>query len=157
VVFWCTSFANSPKAEPAEEKRLVSRSVFGATFATGIAYNEALKQWEGGTFKPEGNFVMKLGFLQATKVGTYDRDEYDVTITQEGDAITTSCLGLDAKLPSIDRFAFMRCSRLNGIYEYKFNFDNHRFIQIYTSGYTNGADNNNDTPAISGGLCTKIQ
>jgi hypothetical protein len=35
VVFWCTSFANSPKAESAEEKRLFSRSVFGTTSATG--------------------------------------------------------------------------------------------------------------------------
>jgi len=33
VAFWCASFANFPKAE-AEEKRLFSRSVFGATFAT---------------------------------------------------------------------------------------------------------------------------
>jgi hypothetical protein len=35
VAFWRTSFANSPKAESAEEKRLFSRSVFGATSATG--------------------------------------------------------------------------------------------------------------------------
>jgi hypothetical protein len=31
----CTSFANSPKVESAGEKRLFSRSVFGATPATG--------------------------------------------------------------------------------------------------------------------------
>src|SRR5262249_56064 len=35
VVFWCASFANSPKVESAGEKRLFSRSVFGATPATG--------------------------------------------------------------------------------------------------------------------------
>jgi hypothetical protein len=38
VVFWCISFANSPKAESAEEKRLFSRSVFGATSATGAGH-----------------------------------------------------------------------------------------------------------------------
>jgi hypothetical protein len=131
-------------------------------FAGGIAYNNALKQWEGSTFKPIGNFLLKLSYRETTKYSSPSvvfeyRDEYDVTITDEGDTITTSCLGLDGKQPSIDQFAFMRCSRANGAYEYKFNFDNNRFIQIYTAGYTNGADNNNDTPLVSGGLCTKVQ
>jgi len=130
-------------------------------FAGGIAYNNDLKQWEGSTFKPTRNFVMKLSFRETTKYSSPTvvfeyRDEYDVAITEEGDTITTSCLGLDAKPPSIDQFAFMSCSRANGVYEYKFNFDNNRFIQVYTAGYTNGADNNNDTPAILGGICTKI-
>jgi hypothetical protein len=44
-----------------------------------------------------------------------------------------------------------------GLIEYKFNFVNHRFIQIYKGGYINGANGNNDTPKISGGVCTLAQ
>jgi len=130
-------------------------------FAGGIAYNDALKRWEGSTFKPGRNFVMKLSFRETTKYSSPStlfeyRDEYDVTITEEGDTITSSCLGLDGKPPFINRFAILRCNTADGIEEYKINFDNNRFIRIYTAGYTDGAENNNDNPAIAGGLCTKI-
>jgi hypothetical protein len=125
-------------------------------FAGGLAYNNTLKQWEGTIFNPSENFVVKLSFRQATKspLGR-DRDEYDVTITNEGSSYAGRCEGPDHKPPFTDEFPFMKCSR-SIITEYAFNFDNHRFISVYVGGYITGADNNNDTPAISGGLCTKI-
>ena len=132
-------------------------------FMGGVAYNDELKRWEGTSFDPSyhGIFVIKLDFRETTKYSSPStlfeyRDEYDVTITEEGDTITSSCLGLDGKPPFINRFAILRCNTADGIEEYKINFDNNRFIRIYTAGYTDGAENNNDNPAIVGGLCTKI-
>ena len=124
-------------------------------FAGGLEYNNALKQWQGAVLKLSRNFVMKLTFHQTLKVQTHDRDEYDkgqtesrdeydVTITEEGDG-PVSCLENGEKLPSINKYAFLECSRM-GLIEYKFNFINHRFIEIYKGGYINGADDNNDTP-----------
>jgi len=84
-----------------------------------------------------------------------DRDEYDVTITEEGDA-SVSCLESREKLPSINKYGFLECSRM-GLIEYKFNFINHRFIEIYKGGYINGANDDNDSPKLSGGLCTLAQ
>jgi hypothetical protein len=127
----------------------------------GLEYNKALKEWEGGTAKPSRNFVMKLTFRQTVKgqnrdeydkIQTEDRDEFDVTITEEGDA-SVGCLESMEKFPSINKYAFLECSRM-GLIEYKFNFLNHRFIVIYKGGYINGANDNNDTPEISGGVCT---
>jgi hypothetical protein len=126
-------------------------------FAGGIAYNDALKEWEGSTFKPSGNFVVKLSFHQPTNVPVGSRDEYDVTITEEGSQDTTDCIGLNGKRPALTLSGWLSCDSLYGINEYKFNFNNQRFIKIYTSGYISGRDNNDDTPAVSGGLCTKIQ
>jgi hypothetical protein len=125
-------------------------------FAGGLAYDDALKEWHGTVFKPDSNFVMKLSFRETAKVFGVDFDTYDVFITDEGTSRTNYCVD-DTEPPSIDETGAFSCSTLNGLYVYKFNFGNHRFIRIYTSGYTNGADNNNDTPAIAGGLCTKIQ
>jgi hypothetical protein len=122
-------------------------------FAGGIAYNG--KEWQGAVFKPSGNFVMKLSFRETIK--DLDRDAYDVAITDEGTSEPEYCLvnAAPPRPPSIDKTGVLSCA-IHGIQEYKFNFGNHRFIEVYTAGYTNGADNNKDTPSISGGLCTKI-
>lgn len=131
-------------------------------FAGGISYNNSLQQWHGDTFQPEGNFVMKLGFRETRKVFGSDSDVYDVAITKEGASGPSYCV-IDTEPPAtpeppaIDELGGLSCTVLRGTYEYKFNFNNHRFIKIYTYGYTDGVDNNDNTPAISGGLCTKIQ
>jgi hypothetical protein len=133
-------------------------------FAGGLEYDKSLKEWQGAILKPSRNFVMKLTFRQTVKVQdreeydkgpTDDRDEYDVTITEEGDA-SVSCLESRERLPSINKYAFLECSRM-GLIEYKFNFINHRFIEIYKGGYINGANDNNDSPKLSGGVCTLAQ
>jgi hypothetical protein len=135
-------------------------------FAGGLEYNNALKEWQGAILKPSRNFVMTLTFRETVKGQTRDRDEYDkgqtddrdeydVSITEEGDA-SVSCLESRDKFPSINKYAFLECSRM-GLIEYKFNFVNHRFIEIYKGGYINGADDTNDSPKVSGGLCSLAQ
>ncbi len=135
-----------------------------AKFAGGLGYNKALKEWEGAVVKPSRNFVMKLTFRQTVKGQSHeeydkgqteDRDEYDVTITEEGD-MSVGCLESRGKFPSINKYGFLECSRM-GLIEYKFNFINHRFIEIYKGGYINGANDINDTPRVSGGVCTLAQ
>jgi hypothetical protein len=125
-------------------------------FVGGLTYTNALKEWQGAFFKPSGNFVVKLSFLERTKASiagvTFDLDEYDVTVTDERNS-TDSCLH-DKKPPTNEEKFGISCDTV--INEYKFNFDNHRFIKIYTEGYVNGVDSDDDTPSISGGLCTKI-
>jgi hypothetical protein len=133
-------------------------------FAGGLEYNNTLKEWQGAILKPSRNFMMKLTFRQPTKSRDRDEfdkgqiddnDEYDVTITEEGDA-SVSCLESREKLPSINKYAFLECSRI-GLIDYKFNFVNHRFIEIYKGGYIDGANDSNDTPKVSGGICTLAQ
>ena len=101
---------------------------------------------------------MKLSFRQTKEVpaGAPFYDDYDVTITEEGSPDTTICIRPDGGPPSIMSSGLLFCNALSGTYEYKLNFNNQRFIRIYTAGYVSGRDNNDDTPAISGGLCIKI-
>jgi hypothetical protein len=40
--------------------------------------------------------------------------------------------------------------------DYVFNLKQGRFLAVYAVGYVNGFDNNDNTPAIDGGRCTKI-
>jgi len=132
-------------------------------FSGGVQYNKTLQQWEGTSFVPGKGFVVKLSFRETVKntLGT-DEDAYDVTITEEGTSPTrfNGCVVL-ARLPSepqpplIDEFSDLSCTDEAGLTVYKFNFRTRRFLKIYTAGYLFG-DNNDDTPAISGGLCTKI-
>jgi hypothetical protein len=130
----------------------------------GLEYNNTLKDWPGAILKPNRNFMMKLTFRQPIKSRDRDEfdkgqiddnDEYDVTITEEGDAPVSRLESRD-KLPSINKYAFLECSRI-GLIDYKFNFVNRRFIEIYKGGYINGANDNNDTPKVSGGVCTLAQ
>ena len=47
----------------------------------------------------------------------------------------------------------MRFRCLGVRHDYRFNLENNRFLLF---GYFDGADNNENTPAVTGGTCTKI-
>jgi hypothetical protein len=140
-------------------------------FVGGIAYNKARKEWQAATFKPSRNFVIKLSFRETTKLQiaglTQEYDEYDVAVTADGKSSATPCLGFDGKPPSLtndppfympDQTKVLTCGLQSGtLSQYEFNVVNHRFLEIYTAGYVDGGDDNSDTPAISGGLCSKVQ
>jgi hypothetical protein len=127
-------------------------------FSAGLVYNDATKEWQGAVFRNRRNFVMKLSFLETVKstLGSLnnDKDKYDVHITDEGSSLAIPCSPENAEWPGIDVNSQMWCNA--GLNEYQFNFNNHRFISVYAVGYFNGADDNKNTPSISGGLCTKL-
>jgi hypothetical protein len=123
-------------------------------FSGGVRYDSALNQWQGAIFKPGENFVVKLSQTKSSpEVDPKYQDRYYlVTITVEGRS-SNGCR-LDGRPPFVDDDGVLRCEVLAGLHIYTFNFDNHRFITIYTAGYVDGS--NNDTPHVAGGLCTKI-
>jgi hypothetical protein len=128
-------------------------------FAGGLWYNERTKKWEGATFKPDAKFVMRMKHLRSeTRKDSRGKDEpaqvFDVTITPEGGRVAETCLQPDGSVVfSSDRMTF-RCLGVRD--EYKFNLENNRFLSFYLFGYFDGADNNKDTPVVTGGVCTKI-
>ncbi len=161
---WCLWLVLAMPSMASSEQRRDGTYNCTAKFAGGLEYNKALNEWEGAVIKPSRNFVMKLTFRQTAKGQnrdeyvkgqTEDRDEYDVTITEEGDT-SVGCLESREKFPSVNKYGFLECSRM-GVIEYKFNFLNHRFIEIYKGGYINGANDINDTPKVSGGVCILAQ
>jgi hypothetical protein len=124
-------------------------------FSGGLKYDNTLKEWHGTIFKVGDNFVVKLS---QTKPPPEEQDPnaqdryYSVTITVEGHS-SNVCLA-NYKPPFVGDDRVLRCEVSAGLHIYAFNFDNHRFIEIYTAGYVDGS--NNDSPNVTGGLCTKI-
>jgi hypothetical protein len=106
-------------------------------------------------FKVNENFVVKLSL---TKPPPEEQDDpnsrdryYRVTITVEGRS-SNGCR-LDGKPPFVDDDAVLGCDVVGeGKVQYIFNFDNHRFIEIFGSNN----DTPHNTPHVARGLCTKI-
>jgi hypothetical protein len=130
-------------------------------FAGGLAFNESLKKWDSAKFLPHRKFVLKLQFISKgiqKDAGGKDQPvaDFKVALTEAGTNDGSYCFPQDYKgLPSmIGTFDYLNC--FNFPSEYQFNLKTNRFLSYYKFGYLEGKDNNDDTPAVSGGTCTKI-
>jgi hypothetical protein len=145
LLCWIVLLAATPATALCFERK---NSVYFCTaqFEGGVAYDDTTKQWHGTIFQPTGNFVVRVTYLQL--------DEYEVSITDQGESKSYGCTGHNATNPKIGEYDFLDCYRLGS--EYQFNFKTNRFLKAYLLGYLDGRDNNENTPSISGGVCTKI-
>jgi hypothetical protein len=133
-----------------------------AEMAGGLSYSTTEKRWRGATFKANEKFVLKLK-LNRTRVQKdfLGKDEtvgdYSVTVTESGKNVSQPCYGKRAPHPkevTLDEYMIVNCS--HNLTDYRFNLKTNRFMGVYFIGYVDGADNNENTPAITGGTCTRI-
>ena len=117
----------------------------------GIFYNDRTKKWEGTSFRPLSKFILTLKYVRTTTQG----DEYAVTVTPDGRNDALPCISNSAQLAQIDQLGFLICR--TEFYNYKFNLKAGRFVEAYLMGYANGHNTNDDTPVVSGGVCTKTE
>ena len=117
----------------------------------GIFYNDQTKKWEGTSFRPLSKFTLRIKYVRTTTQG----DEYAVTVTPYGRDVALPCTSHRTQLAQIDKFNYLGCR--TEFYDYKFNLKASRFVEAYLIGYINGHDTNDDTPVVSGGVCTKIE
>jgi hypothetical protein len=117
----------------------------------GIFYNDQTKRWEGTSFRPLSKFTLKIKYVRTTT----EREEYTVTVTPNGGNDAFLCNPYGTQLAQIDEFGFLVCR--TDFYNYKFNLKAGRFVEAYLIGYISGHDSNADTPAVSGGVCTKSE
>lgn len=126
----------------------------------GLSYDETQKKWVGGRFRSNEAFILRMVFKRTSSEKMPGGKEelvnfYDATVTEKGTSNTKDCISAnyarEVRLLSDNWFS---CQV--PLMEYEFNIPKGRFLQIYRIGFVNGQDNNNDTPAISGGTCTKI-
>lgn len=128
-------------------------------FIGGLTFDSTSRQWRGAVFTNLRNFVLRLKSAGQTGDGKYVLDTFNVTATREGAKVSADCLDLSKDVSAMDRIVvgknnILRC--FAGATEYQFNRANNRFLATYAYGYVNGADNDDDTPYVSGGRCTKI-
>lgn len=117
----------------------------------GIFYNDQTKKWEGTGFRPLSKFILKIKYARTIA----EVDEYAVTITPGGRNDPLLCQSYRTQLVQIDELGLLACR--TDFYNYKFNLKAGRFVEAYLIGYINGQDINDDTPLVSGGVCTKIE
>jgi hypothetical protein len=122
--------------------------------AGGLWYNERTKKWEGASFRAERKFVLKMNFLRV--IDQYESD-YKITLTQQGESTSLPCKrNYSVETVSVaDQYRSFSCTTI--AYDYVFNLQTNRFLEIYVHGYVGGTDNNDNTPAVQGGTCTKIE
>ncbi|EKS39846.1 hypothetical protein HMPREF9695_01807 [Afipia broomeae ATCC 49717] len=132
-------------------------------FSGGISYDSFSKQWGSAKFRPSEKFVLKLRFLQEREEPPYvpslpptKYKDFQISLTEAGKNTSRPCHNTsNAKLPvSIDEYENAFCtSSLSG---YRFNLKANRFLTWYAIGYVDGSDDNENTPSMGGGTCTKI-
>jgi len=133
-----------------------------AEFAGGIRYNEQTKRWEGPTLKPEAKFVMRMQHVRSIKRKNFrGKDEpaqvFDVTITKADSNTPLPCYSWQVPSRSVVLGGVdMSFGCFGALHEHQFDLKTNRFLISSTAGYIFNTDNNNDTPIVIGGTCTKI-
>jgi hypothetical protein len=126
----------------------------------GLSYDERTKKWIGSSLRADKKFVLRLKFLNnRVEKSIFNQDEtvydYNVTITEAGSNFVGPCLGSGQKHVTVRPLGWLLCHGAD-LHEYRFDLDTNRFLSAYLHGFINGKASNDDTPAVMGGTCTKI-
>lgn len=126
----------------------------------GLSLDKPSQKWQSTHFRPTEKFILKFKHIRSTKERMFPTSEPDVvnyfniTITKSGSNTEAKCFNQNYNEPVRvwgDGYVFCSAS----LTDYKFNPGNNRFLSAYLIGYIDG-DQMTDTPAVSGGTCTKI-
>ena len=103
--------------------------------AGGVSFERTQKKWQGTTFKNNNDKVLIIKKNNRWIMKKFD-STYETDCTQPNE------------------YGIMSCNKILG--EFNFNTKNRRYISTYIAGYIDGVDNNDNTPFIEIGICTKI-
>jgi len=124
----------------------------------GLKFNKITKTWESVRFKATDNFILNMRFVSTKPmqdVPNMTLDVYKVSLRSEGSQTELNCFaggsGVDVEVTTRGVFS---CEQL--FFTYKFDMTAARYLQAYFAGYIDGDNDNNDTPFMAGGVCTKI-
>lgn len=130
--------------------------------AGGVSFNEHTKRWESTKFRLNRGLVLKMKYLRTfSEKNVFGRtetfNEFRVRTTEVGGKDESRCYHVSKHTDQvfIGETDFLTCNG-SDLTEYRFDFKTNRFLRAYLEGYVGGADNDNDTPSITVGTCTKI-
>ncbi len=103
--------------------------------AGGVSYEKNINKWKGTVFRTKNDKI-----LITNKNNKWIMKQFDSTI--ENDCNAPNEIGV------------MRCNNLFGTFI--FNTKTRRYLSTYIAGYIDGVDNNDNTPSIEIGICTKL-
>lgn len=135
-------------------------------FAGGLGFDPVRKRWRGSalvTSEKDNKFFIGVKLLRNRSEplpyigGEVRFVDYLVTITAWGANNAIGCYGPEAnenRTVSLKE-GDMEIKCRSELTEYVFNLKTNRFLAAYFGGYTDGNDNQDNTPGMSGGTCTK--
>ncbi len=162
-----TAFFLIPNSALSQNMNDFSGSYFCTTDAVGgVSYNDSAGKWEGAIFRGESRYILNVKFFgEVENIYRTDIRAYFVTFSKHGDkatgALETSCdtkndnlREINSSLSYISNNGSFSCRVIGG--DLDVNLSNGRFLQSYVWGYVDGEDNNDNTPNIEIGKCSRI-
>lgn len=129
-------------------------------FAGGLSYDEGRNTWESARLRTDTKLVLRLKYEGTVKhkdgMGETLWENYTVTLTTAGEEYAAPCTSdfeYPIKTVLVGGYGHVACTA--NLTLYRFNLRNNRFLAAYLQGFINGADNNDNTPNVAGGRCTK--
>ncbi len=170
--FFCTAalvFTGALTPANAEELGLFEGSYFCVANASGgVSFNDTLNKWDSTGFTASGRYVVNVArHSETTDRWGKLRTVYTVTVSEHGvvesDYLSNICSTTDSTLRSYNLLTHfisdtgqLSCQRFGGDWNWKMNLENGRFMSTYVLGYLDGIDNNDNTPSIEIGTCSRI-
>ena len=103
--------------------------------AGGVSFEKNSQKWRGTAFKTDNKKI-----LINKKNNKWMMKEFDSQF--------------ESDCTSPNEYGYMFCDKILG--EFKFNIKNRRYISTYIAGYIDGLNNNDNTPSIEIGVCSKL-
>lgn len=149
----------------------IDNSGFGGTYfctseaSGGVRFMENLNSWTGAEFLASQRYVVSVvpHSLVKDEFSGNMRPAYIISVTAHGEETSEAdaCVSRNVELRKIDRglnyisvTGEFSCMQFGG--EWIMHIENLRFLQSYVWGYVDGRDNNENTPNVEIGTCTKI-
>lgn len=127
IIFVALAFSNIAYAQ--EGYLCVSEA------AGGVSYNSSTKKWRGTVFR-----IDEEKFLIIKKDNKWTMKEFGKSF--------------EAECTQPNEFGVMSCNKLLG--DFNFSTKTRRYLSTYIAGYIDGSNNNDNTPNIQIGVCSKL-
>jgi hypothetical protein len=157
----------------AETPILDAANFSGSYFCTseavgGVHFDEVINKWTSTNFEPSAQHIVKIEPQSLFKDNIFDemRTVYTISISAHGKESTSNaysdyCYTRNDDLRKANpqwNFIYdlggFNCMVVGG--EWSMSLKSMRYLNTYTWGYVDGVDNNDNTPTVEIGKCTKI-
>jgi len=122
--------------------------------SAGLAFDGASKKWSAAALRVDQKFVLRMKYGGSHIEEGKQVSDYDITITDAGTDFDRPCSNNQKMITIHDDDGGFRCGTITE--DLVVNIKTLRFLRIYPLGYVSGQDNNDNTPSVSGGTCTRI-
>ena len=122
--------------------------------SAGLGFDRTSKKWFATTFRVDQKFVLRMKYGGSRIEEGKQVSDYDITIMDAGTDFDRPCSSNQKMVTIHDDDGGFRCGTITE--DFVVNIKTLRFLRIYPLGYVSGQDNNDNTPSVSGGTCTRI-